>query len=106
MENRKVAYKAANGISAFIILDGTWKEARRIFRKSDFLQNLPIVSLEPDYISTYDLRRGAGEGNLCTIEAAIEILKMNAELETSQIIEDYYKLFLKNYKAGVRGSGR
>lgn len=105
LENRKVAYQAENGISAFIIIDGTWKEARRIFRKSDFLQNLPIVSLEPDYVSNYDLRRGAVKGTRCTIEAAIEILKMNAEIKTSRIIEDYYKLFLKSYKAGVRETG-
>jgi DTW domain-containing protein YfiP len=102
-ENTKVEYVLTDKISAFIILDGTWKEARKIFRKSDFLRNLPIVSLEPNYTSNYDLRRGATEGNLCTIEAAIEILKINGEIEISQIIEDYFKLFLKSYKAGVNG---
>jgi len=92
-----------NKIPAFIILDGTWKEARRIFRKSDFLKGLPIVSLETNNVSDYDLRKGASAGNLCTIEAAIEILRMNAEIGTAQIIKDYYKLFLKSYKAGASG---
>lgn len=90
-------------IPAFIILDGTWKEARKIFRKSEFLQSLPIVSLEPNFASNYDLRRGAAEGNLCTIEAVIEILIMNGEHVISRAIDDYYKLFLKSYKAGVSG---
>ena len=103
LENRKVEYEPTDKTPAFIILDGTWKEARKIFRKSDFLKSLPIVSLEPNYASSYDLRRGAAEGNLCTIEAANEILRMNGEIGTSQIIGDYYKLFLKSYKAGVSG---
>lgn len=103
LESRKVDFKPTGKTPAFIILDGTWKEARKIFRKSDFLRGLPIVSIEPNYASNYDLRRGAAEGNLCTIEAVIEILKMNEEVGTSQIVEDYYKLFLKSYKAGVSG---
>jgi len=49
------------------------------------------------------MRRGATAGNLCTIEAAIEILKMNGELETSQDIEDFFNLFIKSYKAGLSG---
>ena len=102
-EKRKVQFKLTDKIPAFIILDGTWKEARRIFRKSDFLKGLPIVSIEANYASNYDLRRGAAEGNLCTIEAAIEILKMNEEIYSSQVIDEYYNLFLKSYKAGVSG---
>lgn len=103
LEKRKVQFKSIEKIPAFIILDGTWKEARRIFRKSDFLKGLPIVSIEPNYASNYDLRRGAGEGDLCTIEAAIEILRMNGERYSSQVMDEYYNLFLKSYKAGVSG---
>jgi hypothetical protein len=103
LEKRKVQFEQTEITPAFIILDGTWKEARRIFRKSDFLNDLPIVSIKPNYQTNFDLRRGAAEGNLCTIEAVIEILKMNGEIETSQVIDDYFKLFLKSYKAGVSG---
>ena len=103
LETKKVEFERTDKIPAFIILDGTWKEARKIFRKSDFLKGLPIVSIVPNYASRYDLRRGAAEGNLCTIEAAIEIVKMNGELEVSQAIDNYYRLFLKSYKAGVSG---
>ena len=103
LEKRKVKFELTKKIPAFIILDGTWKEARRIFRKCDFLKSLPIVSIEQNYASDYDLRKGAAEGNLCTIEAAIELLKLNGELDSSQDMDDYYKLFLENYKAGVSG---
>lgn len=103
LAKRKVPFKLTEKVPAFVILDGTWKEARRIFRKSNFLKGLPIISINPNYPSKYDLRRGAAEGNLCTIEAAVEILRMNGEMETSQAMDDYYKLFLKSYKAGVSG---
>jgi len=103
LEKRTVQFEPTSKNPAFIILDGTWKEARRIFRKSDYLKDLPIVSIESNNATNYDLRRGAAEGNLCTIEAAIELLKMNEEPETSVAIEEYYKLFLKSYKAGVSG---
>ncbi len=88
---------------AFIIIDGTWKEARKIFRKSSYLRALPMISLEPNFKSQYDLRRGAEEGNLCTIEAAIEILRLKGEVENSQELKEFYNLFLKSYKAGLSG---
>lgn len=102
-ESRKVEYKNTKKIPAFIILDGTWKEARKIFRRSSYLENLPIISLEPTFKSIYDLRRGAKVGNLCTIEAAIEVLKINSEIKNAQIVNEFYNLFLKSYKAGSSG---
>ncbi|SHJ94885.1 conserved hypothetical protein [Clostridium cavendishii DSM 21758] len=100
---RKVEYKKTEKIPVFIILDGTWKEARKLFRKSDYLNNIPIVSIEPNFKSKYDLRRGVESGNLCTIEAAMEILKLNGEVNNAKVINEVYTLFLKSYKAGISG---
>lgn len=100
---RKVEYNTTEKIPAFILIDGTWKEAQRIFRKSEYLKKLPLISIEPIYKSTFDLRRGAGEGSLCTIEAAIEVLNLNKENENAVIVKDFYDLFLKSYKAGANG---
>lgn len=99
----KFEYKSSEKTPAFIILDGTWKEALKILRKSDYLKNLPRVSLNPIHKSEYTLRRGASEGELCTIEAAIEVLKLNYELENAQSIKDVFYLFIKNFKAGANG---
>jgi len=101
--SRKVEYKSTGKIPVFIIIDGTWKEARKIIRRSTYLEQLPIISLEPDFKSKYDLRRGAQDGNLCTIESAIEVLKLNGEIDNSLIINEFYDLFLKSYKAGSSG---
>ncbi len=102
-QHRKVEYKNTGKIPAFILIDGTWKEARKILRKSEYLDKLPRISLEPNFKSQYDLRRGATKGNLCTIEAASEVLKINNEIENSQSIYEFYKLFLRSYKAGASG---
>lgn len=102
-ECRKVKYKNTEKIPAFILIDGTWKEARKILRKSEYLNKLPRISLEPDFKSVYDLRRGVTDGNLCTIEAAVEVLKINDEFESSKIIHEFYNLFLRSYKAGASG---
>ncbi|MBZ9623846.1 DTW domain-containing protein [Clostridium sp. FP2] len=102
-QSRKVECKNTGKIPAFILIDGTWKEAAKILRKSDYLKKLPRISLEPNFKSQYDLRRGVKEGNLCTIEAAIEVLKINKEIENSQFIDEFYKLFLRSYKAGASG---
>ncbi|MBU3147056.1 DTW domain-containing protein, partial [Clostridium sp. CF012] len=74
-----------------------------ILRKSSYLENLPIISLEPNFKSIYDLRRGAKDGNLCTIETAIEVLSISGDEKHSQVIYDFYNLFLKSYKAGLSG---
>lgn len=103
LSESKFEYKSSEKIPAFIILDGTWKEARRILRKSDYLKNLPRVSLNPIHKSEYTLRRGASEGELCTIEAAIEVLELNHELENAKLIKGVFDLFIKSFKAGANG---
>lgn len=87
--------------NAFILIDGTWKEARKIVRKSNYLKDLPIISINPDYESNFILRRGRVEGTLCTIEAAMEILKITGEIEQQQACEKYFEMFLRHYKAGA-----
>jgi DTW domain-containing protein len=103
LSERKFEYKSLERTPAFIILDGTWKEARKILRKSDYLKKLPRISLNSIHKSEYTLRRGASEGELCTIEAAIEVLKLNYEFEDAQLIKGVFDLFIKNFKAGANG---
>ena len=103
LSERKFVYKSSERTPAFIILDGTWKEAGKILRKSDYLKKLPRISLNPIHKSEYTLRRGASEGELCTVEAAIEVLKLNYEFENAQLIKGVFDLFIKSFKAGANG---
>lgn len=103
MKKRKIKYSKSNRIPVFIIVDGTWKEAWKIIRKSDYLNKLPIISLDIERRSKFSLRRGQEEGKLCTIETAIELLRMNKENNISEIIDKSFELFLESYKAGMSG---
>ncbi|GFZ33729.1 DTW domain-containing protein [Clostridium zeae] len=97
----KVEHSNTDRIPAFILLDGTWKEAKKILRKSDYLKGIPRISLNPSFKSEYDLRKGIIEGNLCTIEAAIEVLKQNNDLENTILIKKAFDLFRAGFKAGI-----
>jgi len=103
LASRQTEYTQTDKIPAFILLDGTWKEARRILRKSSFLENLPIVSLDCNTPSKFNLRKGADSGQLCTIETAIEVLLQTGESEKAQVFERSFDLFLKCNKASVAG---
>lgn len=99
--SNKFEHRISNKTPAFILLDGTWKEAKKILRKSDYLKDIPRISLEPNFKSEYTLRRGVEEGNLCTIEAAIEVLKLSDDLENATAIKEAFHLFLDSFRAGV-----
>ncbi|GKU24481.1 tRNA-uridine aminocarboxypropyltransferase [Clostridium folliculivorans] len=103
IENTEVMHNHADKVPAFILLDGTWKEAKKILRRSDYLRGLPTISLNVDFKSEYNLRRGVLEGNLCTIEAAIEVIRNNNELENADKINKVFKMFLNGFKFGLYG---
>ncbi len=100
---RCVTSVTAQKCPAFLIIDGTWQEARKIVRKSPYLKELPLISLNPVTHSAFNLRRGVKPGNLCTLEAAMEVIRMSGEQETAEMMNGTYHLFLKSYKAGVCG---
>ncbi|MCR3814225.1 DTW domain-containing protein, partial [Pseudomonas aeruginosa] len=54
----------------FILLDATWTEARKMFRKSPYLEPFPVLSLLPEQLSRYRLRRSTRGEHLCTAEVA------------------------------------
>ena len=103
LKSRKVKFNKNNKITVFIIVDGTWNEAWKIIRKSEYLRELPVISLETKKISKFILRRGQEEANLCTVEIAIELLKLNREMEFSDMVDKYFELFLASYKCGLSG---
>lgn len=103
--SRVVNYPISGKIPAFIIIDGTWQEARKIMRKSDYLKDLPLISLNPVGDSAFTLRRGLKPGNLCTLETAIEAVHMSGEQEAAGAMHLLYLLFLRSYEAGRCGHG-
>ncbi len=103
LKNNEVKYMKSDKTPVFIIIDGTWNEAWKIIRKSEYLRQLPIISLEINKVSKFILRRGQEDGNLCTIETAIELLKLNEEIEVATIVDEDFDLFIASYICGSNG---
>lgn len=85
----------------FVILDGTWQEAGKIFNKSPYLKEIKTFTLQPKNKSVYNLRRNQKDWGLCTAECVIEILKMKDDNENSEKLESALLEFITNYKLGL-----
>jgi DTW domain-containing protein YfiP len=81
----------------FVLLDGTWAEARKMFRKSSYLDQLPVLSLKPEQLSRYRLRRSQREEHLCTAEVAALCLELAGEPHAAQTLEAYLDVFTNRY---------
>ena len=81
----------------FILLDGTWSEACKIFRKSPYLNALPVLSLQPEQLSRYRLRRSTHDHHFCTSEVAAMCLALAGDLHAAQTLEAYLDVFSNRY---------
>jgi DTW domain-containing protein YfiP len=80
----------------FLLLDGTWQEARSMFRKIPQLQQLPRLSLQASAPSVYTLRKDFGwkdrfsenacDTLLCTVEVAAELLQQSGNEEGASLL--------------------
>lgn len=81
----------------FVLLDGTWSEARKMFCKSPYLNHLPVLSLQPEQISRYRLRRSTRDEHLCTSEVAALCLALAGEPQAGEVLETYLEVFSNHY---------
>lgn len=103
--DRVVSLSALDGIKAdgrvpvFILIDGTWRQARRIFRKSPYLNHLPVLPLRTERTTRYRLRKPASDAHLCTAEVAAELLRQGGDGDAAQVLDDYFDAFNDSYAA-------
>ena len=83
----------------FIMLDGTWREAKKMF-KSPYLANLPVLGIQPSQASAYQLREAAHLHQLCTAEVAIEVLKLANDMAAADALSTYFDVFRRAYIVG------
>ena len=81
----------------FILLDATWTEARKMFRKSPYLDGLPVLSLQPEALSRYRLRRSRRSDHLCTAEVAALCLELAGETATAATLDAWLDVFTEHY---------
>ena len=81
----------------FVLLDATWPEARKMFRKSPYLDRFPVLSLQPEQISRYQLRRSRRSDHFCTAEVASLCLDLAGEPCAAQVLDAYLDVFTHHY---------
>ncbi|WP_439520165.1 tRNA-uridine aminocarboxypropyltransferase [Hydrogenophaga sp.] len=82
----------------FVLLDGTWSEARKMFRKSPYLDGLPVLSLQPDQVvSQYRLRRSSCESHFCTAEVAALCMALAGEDHAANTLAAWFDVFSERY---------
>ena len=81
----------------FILLDATWPEARKMFRKSPYLDALPVLSLQPEQVSRYQLRRSRREDHFCTSEVGALCLELAGDTRAAQALEAWLEVYTHHY---------
>ncbi len=83
----------------YIVLDATWQEAKKMWRQSPWLQALSQGHLQPSNHSNYSLRRNQNEGNLCTCEVGVELMKLEGLNKQSEELNRFLQLYLQVFQA-------
>ena len=81
----------------FVLLDATWTEARKMFRKSPYLDGLPVLSLRPEVLSRYRLRRSTCSDHLCTAEVAALCLDLAGDSAAANTLDALLDVFTEHY---------
>lgn len=81
----------------FILFDATWAEARKMFRRSPYLDRLPVLSLQPERITQYRLRNSGRDDHFCTSEVAAMCMSLAGENLAEQALEAYLAVFTHHY---------
>ena len=96
----------------FIMLDGSWREAKKMFRKSPYLAQLPIFSFNPEavteikdndenIISRYQIRKAVVNNQLATAEVAAKVLQIAGEDHNAKLLDLWFDVFNYRYQQSV-----
>jgi len=91
----------------FIMLDGSWREAKKMFRKSPYLQGLPVLSFDINNLSSdrttsrYHLRKAANNNQLATAEVAARVLDIVGENYNAELLDLWFDVFSYQYQQSV-----
>ena len=68
-----------------------------MFRKSPYLNHLPVLSLAPEQVSRYVLRRSRRGDHFCTAEVAALCLELTGDSHAAQTLDAYLDVFSHHY---------
>lgn len=86
-------------ITTFILLDGTWKQGRRMLTLSRWLDAVPRLALPETLLRGYAVRKSRLSHQLSTAEAGALCLQLAGDAEQAETLLDYFALFNQHYLA-------
>jgi DTW domain-containing protein YfiP len=84
-----------------VVLDATWSQARRMYRKLDALRGLPMFRLPDAPMPAARLRESPAPGRVSTIEAIARALRILEGDEIAVALERLFQLAVE--RAGASG---
>ncbi len=76
--------------SALVLIDASWRKAKRIYFENPWLQALPCVAIEPKAASQYQIRRANNETYLSTLESCVEALEIvDVGCDSKQLMQPF-----------------
>lgn len=75
-----------------IVIDASWRKAKKIYFLSINIQSLPKISLKPDQKSLYQIRKANDSNFLSTIEAIASVLNLNHDANTVSLLKPLRKM--------------
>lgn len=84
----------------FILFDGTWAQAKKMFRKSPYLNDYPVLSFTPEKLSQYIVRKATKDNQLATAEVASLVLETIGESDNAHLLSLFFCTFKENYLLG------
>ncbi len=86
----------------FILLDGSWKEAKKILRQSPYLQSLPLLSFNSDALEQdYQLRKVNNRARFSTAAIAAKALALTHDNKAEYSLNLWLALFNYRYQCGI-----
>jgi DTW domain-containing protein len=82
-------------ITQFVVIDGTWHEARKIHQRSPYLQTVRRICLKTGEKSVYNLRKNQKESGLCTAECVIEVLRLSGNIAEAELLQERFLAFIR-----------
>ncbi len=86
-----------------IVLDATWSQARRMYRKLGALRGRPMLRLPDEAVPAARMRESPGEGRVSTIEAIARALRLLEGDAVAAPLEALFAVAVERAAATGRG---
>ncbi|WP_317928751.1 tRNA-uridine aminocarboxypropyltransferase [Halioxenophilus sp. WMMB6] len=82
-----------------VVIDATWKQARKMYLQSPWLQTMPTIRINAGHSAAYHLRQAVDGDQLSTAEAVAYGLDSLNQPASAQHLRHYFGIFNQHYLA-------